>query len=221
VEGSYRRLNFVLKSVPGGATVVVIGITGSEALVVQWDSVVESTVEAWTASEMLLHRGQGAGTARKISVSTNGAGASCEVMVQGISAVASARVRVAGPRAERRGAGVGTAMRGNAAVLVGGLLPVDGLETLVEFLGTRELPLAEDGPNDEDTTNGSSNSDEDCGGRSLVLIRGRSGGGQSASRGFIRLINRCDTSNCGYHSASRRGRSFREVKGRGGFGRGC
>jgi hypothetical protein len=96
VEGSYRHLNFVLESIPGGATVVV-----SKALMVQRNCIIESTVEAWAASDVLLHRRQRAGTARKISVSTNGAGAGREVMLEGISSAAtSARVRVARSRAE-------------------------------------------------------------------------------------------------------------------------
>jgi hypothetical protein len=35
---------------------------------------------------------------------------------------------------------------------MGGSLPVDGLETLLEPLGAAELPLAEYGPEDGDTT---------------------------------------------------------------------
>lgn len=222
VEGPYRHLNFVLESIPGGGTVVVVGITGSKALMVQRNSIIESTVEAWAASKMLLHRRQRAGTARKISVSTNGAGAGREVMIEGImSAATSARVRVARSRAEGRCAGVGTAMRGNATVVVGGLLPVDGLETLVELLGARELPLAENGPEDGDAAEGGSDCDEDRRSRASVFIGARGGGGQRCSLSIGGLINRCSASDRGYYGAGRRDWGFRKVKGWGSLDRGC
>ena len=44
-------------------------------------------------------------------------------------------------------------------------LPVDGVKSAVELLGTGKFPLAEYCPQDENSTNGGCNSDEDgqCG----------------------------------------------------------
>lgn len=50
-------------------------------------------------------------------------------------------------------------MRGNAIVLASGWLPINGVEALIELLGARELPFAEDGPEDSDTSNGGSYGD--------------------------------------------------------------
>jgi hypothetical protein len=60
----------------------------------------------------------------------------------------------------RRVGGSSRAVGGNTSILVGGL-PVDGLQTLVEFLGTAELPLSEDGPQNGNSANSRSNNDND------------------------------------------------------------
>jgi hypothetical protein len=112
-------------------------------------------------------------------------------------------------------------MRGNATVVVGGLLPVDGLETLVELLGARELPLAENGPEDGDTAEGGSNRDEDRRSRAFVFIGGRGGGGQRCRRCVGGLIDRCSASDRGHYGAGRRDWGIRKVKGWGGLDGGC
>lgn len=67
-------------------------------------------------------------------------------------------------------------------VSVFGLFPVNGVHPLVELLRATELPLSEDGPENEDTADRGDNSDEDGGNVTLVLVarggtshRGRSG----------------------------------------------
>ena len=50
------------------------------------------------------------------------------------------------------------------------LLPVNGLHPLVKLLGASELPLAEDGPDDKDTTDGGNDGDEDGSDVALVLV---------------------------------------------------
>lgn len=50
------------------------------------------------------------------------------------------------------------------------LLPVDGLHPLVKLLGASELPLAEDGPDDKDTTNGGDGGNEDGSDVALALV---------------------------------------------------
>jgi len=52
-----------------------------------------------------------------------------------------------------RGARGDTAVRGNAIVLASGWLPINGVEALIELLGARELPLAEDSPKNGNTSN--------------------------------------------------------------------
>lgn len=46
-------------------------------------------------------------------------------------------------------------------VIMGGGLPVNRLETLFETLGAAQLPLAEDGPQNSDTTERSGNCNQD------------------------------------------------------------
>lgn len=67
-------------------------------------------------------------------------------------------------------------MRGNRAVVCGGLLPVDGAQALVELLGARELPLAEDGPEDGNAADRRRDDDEhgDDGALAALAVSGAS-----------------------------------------------
>lgn len=76
-------------------------------------------------------------------------------------------------------AAVSRAMRGSRETTIGGnnviiirtwLLPVDGLQTLVETLGAAQLPFAEDGPKNGDTTEGGKDSNEDSNDAAFVLV---------------------------------------------------
>lgn len=118
---------------------------------------VVSVVEAWTTSEMFLHRRRG--STSHICVSANGraVGSGGKVMVEGVAARA---VTVTRARMVRRARG-GAAMRGNAIVLASGWLPINGVEALIELLGAGELPFTEDSPEDSNTSNRSSYSDND------------------------------------------------------------
>lgn len=71
----------------------------------------------------------------------------------------------------RRVGGSSSAVGGNTSILVvvGGL-PVDGLQTLVEFLGTTEFPLSEDGPQNGNSANSRSNNDNDSDASGLGTI---------------------------------------------------
>lgn len=118
---------------------------------------VVSVVEAWATSEMFLHRR--GGPASHICVSTNGRGVGSggKVVVEGVAARA---VSVTRARMVRRARG-DAAMRGNAIVLTSGWLPINGVEALIELLGAGELPFTEDGPEDSNTSDGSSHGDND------------------------------------------------------------
>lgn len=121
-----------------------------------------STLVATVASEL------GAGTTGHVCVSSNGTEmgwASSKVVVgdsvgkTGIGTMAVSTVRVEG--------------RVGHATVVGSiicLLPVDRLHPLVKPLGASELPLAEDGPNDKDTTNGGDGGNEDGSDVALGLV---------------------------------------------------
>lgn len=98
-----------------------------------------------------------AGATGYIRVSTDWADmavgrASGEVMVEGIAA--------SGGRGERV-ARVATVRGDNAIIIMARRLPVNGLESVFELLRATELPLAEDGPENGNTTNRGSDSNED------------------------------------------------------------
>jgi hypothetical protein len=71
-------------------------------------------------------------------------------MVEGVGASGSERV-----------ARVSAVRRDDAIIIMARRLPVNGLESVFELLRATELPLAEDGPENGDTTEGGSDSDED------------------------------------------------------------
>jgi hypothetical protein len=62
--------------------------------VVKGDTVVECSIEAWTAGKVLLHRREGARATGQICISADGTGTSGEVMIKRIMS-AAARVTVA------------------------------------------------------------------------------------------------------------------------------
>lgn len=117
---------------------------------------------AGSASEALairfLHLGLRARPAGEISVAANrgeGGGNSSKVVFEVVAVSGAMR----GGGVERRCSRIGTAMGGNNAVVVRGL-PVDRGHALVEFLGMTELPLAEDGPKDGNTSDRRGNDNE-------------------------------------------------------------
>lgn len=96
-----------------------------------------------------------AGATRHICISSNRAHmgrTSGEVMVERIVASAARRV----------GAARVTAVSGdNSIIITRRRLPINGLESVLELLRATELPLAEDGPENGNTSDGGSDSDED------------------------------------------------------------
>ena len=71
----------------------------------------------------------------------------------------------------------------NIVGVVGGL-PVNGLHAVLEFSGRLELDLTEDGPGDDNGTNGSGNDDEDNQ-SGLGSLRGTLGVGTDLSAGGL------------------------------------
>lgn len=111
--------------------------------------IVTPAIEASTAVQA-VHLRLGARSASEIRITTDRAevrGASGEIMVR--EGLCCGVVAVPVP-----GGGAGMSVDGVKVVVVRRRLPVDRLEALIELLGAAEFPLAEDGPEDEDTTDG-------------------------------------------------------------------
>jgi len=160
-----------IRSISGVSDIIVVSILHAVSTVV----VFVGSVDTRTTLQSLLHLGLGTGTTGKVSIAANRRSrASGEVMVRyrgeaatGViprSTVASGKAHViVTPRVERRRVRRHPANREATVVLCG--LPVDGLKTILELSGGAELPLADNGPNDDTASDGSSNYNEDRYGR--------------------------------------------------------
>jgi len=145
----------------------------------------------------ILHLGLRAGPASEISVATNrseGRRSSGKVVLETVVVCGAACVIVNRGGVERRCPRIGTAVGRNNAV-VGGRLPVDRSHALVEFGRVGELPLAEDGPKDDNPADRSGNYDKyGCDhtlfrGCSFLLLRRRGVGLCGISENRLRI---CD-----------------------------
>lgn len=173
--------------VPYAGGVVVIG-----TLVVNGDAIrVVGTAVHAGATVQLVHLRPGAGTASEIGVTTDGsegsrAGSEVVIrdglettvaMLRSISSVGTVAVtrRVEGLLRRAR---AGAVEAGETVPVVGGGLPIDGLHPVLEAGRGLELPLANDGPADEDDTNGTGDGHNDDESRLGDLGRG---GGRARS----------------------------------------
>jgi len=111
---------------------------------------------ARATTKRLLHLGLRAGAASEISVAANGSevrGGSGQVVIKLVAIHSCSRgVAVILRRVERRGSRVGAAVGRNNANIVVRRLPVNRGHALVKLGRVAELPLAEDGPEDGNST---------------------------------------------------------------------
>lgn len=126
--------------------------------------------------QSLLHLGLWTRTTGKVSVAANRRSRASGEIVVGyrgevasgvipLSTVASGKAHhvIVTSGVERRRVGRHPTDRKTTVVLCG--LPVDGLKTILELSGGAELPLADNGPNDDTASNGRGNYNEDHYGR--------------------------------------------------------
>jgi len=177
-----------------------------------------ASADAQTALDVaLLHLGLGARATSEVSVAPNWRerSASREVVFGQRREAATSVVLTAGAgkaavfvagRVERRRVGGDSAMRGEAAV-VHGRLPVDGLETVLELCRGTELPFANYGPDDSNTSNRCGKYDDDrqggvgqTGAANFGIIAGRGRGG---SRDVAGQCHRIDRSHWGIDDGQR------------------
>jgi len=177
-----------------------IGILSWECLMVDGHAhIICTVVETWPARKMFLHGRHRARATSEISVATDRSrvigSTRREIMVK--LAVTRITMSMSGARVEGRGAGGRTAVVGDDAIVVTGIgLPVgDGVETLVEFLGTGEFPFAENSPENGGTSNGSGNGDDDGKCVSLCNCSARNGGSSSSVLGGVDRLSASDGRN--------------------------
>jgi hypothetical protein len=134
------------------------------------------SVDTRATLQSLLHLGLGTRTTSKVGIAANRrSSASGEIVVgyrgeatTGIiprSTIASGKAHhvIVTSRVERRRVGRHPTDREATVVLCG--LPVNGFKTILELSGGAELPLADNGPNDDTASNGRGNYNEDRYGR--------------------------------------------------------
>lgn len=180
----------VMCGISGPSVPRTIRILGWVSLMVDGHAhIIATVVETWPACKMFLHGGRRAGATSEICVTTDRSRASCRTSGEIMFKFAVTRITMSMSRArvEGRGAGGSTAAIGNNAVVVAGVgLPVgDGVEALVELLGTGEFPFAEYSPKNGGASNGSGNGDDDGEGVSFCNCSAGNGGRSSSVLGGV------------------------------------